>query len=70
MALKKQKGSEYSYNGNGVIDCYFIENESGYAVALVNDSKKTVSPVHGYHFPNIEYCRIKHFASNLGYNIR
>ena len=52
MALKK--GYEYSFNGNGIKDCYFMTNEEGYSICLVNDFNKTVSPVHGYYPPNRE----------------
>lgn len=68
MALKK--GYEYSFNGNGIKDCYFMTNEEGYPICLINGFKKTVSPVHGYYPPNIEAARIKKLAKDLGYEFK
>lgn len=68
MALKK--GYEYSFNGNGIKDCYFMTNEEGYSICLVNDFNKTVSPVHGYYPPNREAKRIKKHAEKLGYEFK
>lgn len=70
MALKKDKESKYSYNGNEVKDCYFMTNEEGYHVCLVNNFNKTVTPVHGYYPPNIEAKRIKNLAKKLGYEFK
>lgn len=67
MALIKDKESEYSYNGTEVKDCYFMKNEMGYSVCLVNCFNKTVTPVHGYLPPNKETTRIKNVAKKLGY---
>lgn len=64
--MRKAKGSEYSYNGNGVKDCYFMESAEGYAVCLVNDYNKTVSPVHGYYPPHPTSKAIK----KLGYEFK
>lgn len=58
MALKK--GYEYSFNGNGIKDCYFMTNEEGYSI----------SPVHGYYPPNREAKRIKKLAEKLGYEFK
>jgi hypothetical protein len=65
--LKKVKGSEYSYKGNDVIDCYFMEDYSGYSVCLVNEHNKTVTPVHGYYPPHPTAKYIKKLAEKLGY---
>lgn len=67
MALRKDKESEYSFNGTEVKDCYFMKNEEGYCVCLVNGFNKTVTPVHGYCSPNKETTRIKNVAKKLGY---
>lgn len=68
MALKK--GYEYSFNGNGIKDCYFMTNEEGYSICLVNDFNKTVSPVHGYYPPNREAKRIKNLLKNWDMNLK
>lgn len=68
--LRKVKGSEYSFNGDGVKDCYFMEDNSGYSVCLVNDYNKTVSSVHGYYPPHPTSKSIKRLADKLGYEFK
>lgn len=63
MALTRAKCREYSCTN----DYYFMQNESGWTVCAVNDADKTVTPIHGYYFPNIEAPRIEYIARQLGY---
>lgn len=69
--LRKVKGSDYSFTGKGEKDCYFMEMSNGYGdyntICLVNGYKKTVSPIHGYYFPNPCSNSIRNLANKLGY---
>lgn len=65
------KGSKYSFNGDGNLDCEFLTStfEDGYpySVGLVNHFKKEVSPCHGYHYPNRCAKNLMNYALKLGY---
>ena len=65
------KGSKYSFNGDGNLDCEFLTStfEDGYPynVGLVNHFKKEVSPCHGYHYPNRCAKNLMNYALKLGY---
>jgi len=65
------KGSKYSFNGDGNLDCQFLTStfEDGYpySVGVVNHTKKSVSPVHGYHYPNRCAKGLMNYALKLGY---
>lgn len=65
------KGSKYSFNGDGTLDCEFLTStfEDGYpySVGLVNHFKKEVSPCHGYHYPNRCAKNLMNYALRLGY---
>ena len=65
------KGSKYSFNGDGNLDCQFLTStfEDGYpySVGVVNHTKKSVSPVHGYHYPNRCAKHLMNYALKLGY---
>ena len=65
------KGSKYSFNGDGNLDCEFLTStfEDGYpySVGLVNHFKKEVSPVHGYYYPNKTAKHLMNYALKLGY---
>ena len=65
------KGSKYSFNGDGNLDCEFltstIEDGYPYSVGLVNHFKKEVSPCHGYHYPNRRAKNLMNYALRLGY---
>lgn len=65
------KGSKYSFNGDGNLDCQFLTQSdfSGYKynVGLVNHFKKTVSPCHGYYYPNSTANSLMKYALKLGY---
>lgn len=65
-----KKGSKYSFNGDGKLDCEFLTSTEGgypYSVGLVNHSKKEVSPCHGYHYPNKCARKLMNYAVKLGY---
>jgi hypothetical protein len=65
------KGSKYSFNGDGNLDCEFLTStfEDGYpySVGLVNHFKREVSPCHGYHYPNRCAKSLMNYALKLGY---
>lgn len=65
------KGSKYSFNGDGNLDCEFLTStfEDGYpySVGLVNHFKKEISPCHGYHYPNRCAKNLMNYALKLGY---
>ena len=65
------KGSKYSFNGDGNLDCQFLTStfEDGYpySVGVVNHAKKEVSPCHGYHYPNRCAKSLMNYAFKLGY---
>jgi len=65
------KGSKYSFNGDGNLDCEFLTStfEDGYPynVGLVNHFKKEVSPCHGYYYPNRCAKGLMNCALKLGY---
>lgn len=65
------KGEKYSFNGDGNLDCQFLTQSdfSGYKynVGLVNHFKKTVSPCHGYYYPNSTSRSLMKYALKLGY---
>lgn len=65
------KGSKYSFNGDGNLDCEFLTStfEDGYpySVGLVNHFKKEVSPCHGYHYPNRCAKNLMNYALRMGY---
>lgn len=65
----KIKGSEFSYLGNGVLNCYFMafSSDPKMPICLVNDYNQTVSPVHGYYYPNMASRAINCLAKKLGY---
>lgn len=62
------KGGSYSFNGDGVKDCEFLTSPwDGYTVGLVNHNKKTVSPMHGYYYPNGSSKSLMKYALKRGY---
>ena len=65
------KGSKYSFNGDGNLDCEFLTStfEDGYPynVGLVNHFKKEVSPCHGYCYPNRCAKNLMNYALRMGY---
>ena len=65
------KGSKYSFNGDGNLDCQFLTStfEDGYpySVGVVNHTKKEVSPCHGYYYPNRSAKHLMNYALKLGY---
>lgn len=68
------KGSKYSFNGDGNLDCQFLTStfEDGYtySVGIVNHTKKEVSPCHGYHYPNRCANGLMNCALKLGYTYK
>lgn len=62
-----KKGSKYSFNGDGNLDCEFLTDGNSYSVGLVNHFKKEVSPCHGYHYPNKCANKLMRYALKLGY---
>lgn len=71
-----KKLQSYSFNGDENIDCHFY----GYvdhtysvginiSICLVNDTNKTVRPMHGYYKPNEFYPSIVSLAKKLGYRV-
>ena len=65
------KGSKYSFNGDGNMDCEFLTStfEDGYpySVGLVNHFSKEVSPCHGYYYPNRCAKNLMNYALRIGY---
>ena len=62
-----KKGTKYSFNGDGNLDCEFLTDGNSYSVGLVNHFKKEVSPCHGYHYPNRCAKKLMGYALKLGY---
>lgn len=67
------KGNKYNYalpNGDKV-ECEFLTStfEDGYpySVGLVDHYHKTVSPCHGYYYPNRCATNLMKYALRLGY---
>lgn len=70
----KKLNSSYSYKGDGEINCHFYGytehvHNTDVSVCLVNDYKKTVSPVHGYYSPHPLYKSVVRLAKKLGYTM-